>query len=127
MAKMGSKVECIWDAQASLGEGPLWSQSRNGIFWVDIIGCQLHFLNLSDFVKRNFLQPTVEGNLLPCLGVSEPGAGSDVASIKTTATKSGDDYIINGSKLWITNGTQADWMCLLANTDSDGPLHANKS
>ena len=81
----------------------------------------------SDFVKRNFLQPTVEGNLLPCLGVSEPGAGSDVASIKTTATKSGDDYIINGSKLWITNGTQADWMCLLANTDSDGPLHANKS
>lgn len=81
----------------------------------------------SDFVKRNFLKPTVEGNLLPCLGVSEPGAGSDVASIKTTATKSGGDYLINGSKLWITNGTQADWMCLLANTDSKAPLHANKS
>ena len=81
----------------------------------------------SDFVKRNFLQPTVEGNMLPCLGVSEPGAGSDVASIKTTATKNGDDYVINGSKLWITNGTQADWMCLLANTDNTAPLHINKS
>eukprot|EP00944_MAST-04C_sp_MAST-4C-sp1_P008836 g8836.t1 len=81
----------------------------------------------SDFVKRNFLQPTIEGDLLPCLGVSEPGAGSDVASIKTHAVQDGGDYIINGSKLWITNGTQADWMCLLANTDSSSPAHANKS
>ena len=81
----------------------------------------------SDFVKRNFLQPTVQGDLLPCLGVSEPGAGSDVASIKTNAVKDGDDYVINGSKLWITNGTQADWMCLLCNTDTGGASHTNKS
>jgi citronellyl-CoA dehydrogenase len=61
-----------------------------------------------------------------CLGVSEPGAGSDVASIKTTARKDGDDYVINGGKMWTTNGTQADWMCLLANT-SEGVAHRNKT
>ena len=73
------------------------------------------------------VEPTVRGDLLPCLGVSEPGAGSDVASIKTNAAKDGDDYVINGSKLWITNGTQADWMCLLANTNPapDAPKHMN--
>lgn len=61
-----------------------------------------------------------------CLGVSEVGAGSDVASIRTTARKDGGDYVINGGKMWTTNGTQADWMCLLANT-GDGPIHQNKS
>jgi citronellyl-CoA dehydrogenase len=60
-----------------------------------------------------------------CLGVSEAGAGSDVASIKTTARKVGDDYVINGGKMWTTNGTQADWMCLLANT-SDGGIHTEQ-
>ena len=58
--------------------------------------------------------------------MSEVGAGSDVASIKTTARKDGGDYVINGGKMWTTNGTQADWMCLLANT-GDGPVHRNKS
>src|SRR4029079_4532333 len=61
-----------------------------------------------------------------CLGVSEVGGGSDVASIKTTARKDGGDYIINGGKMWTTSGTQSDWMCLLANT-SDGAPHQNKS
>ena len=64
--------------------------------------------------------------MVACLGVSEPGAGSDVAGLITTAVKDGDDYIINGSKMWITNSTQADWMCLLANTSSGKP-HKNKS
>jgi citronellyl-CoA dehydrogenase len=49
-----------------------------------------------------------------------------VAALKTTARKDGDDYVINGSKMWITNGMQADWCCLLANT-SEGPVHKNKS
>ena len=60
------------------------------------------------------------------IGVSEAGAGSDVASLKTRARRDGDDYVISGSKMWITNGTQADWICLLCNT-SDGPVHKNKS
>ncbi|HML07680.1 MAG TPA: acyl-CoA dehydrogenase family protein [Xanthobacteraceae bacterium] len=80
----------------------------------------------SDEVKRQFLAPSISGDYVACLGVSEVGAGSDVASIKTTARKDGADYVINGGKMWTTNGTQADWMCLLANT-SDGPVHRNKS
>ena len=60
------------------------------------------------------------------IGVSESGAGSDVASVKTRARKDGDDYLISGAKMWITNGTQADWVCLLVNT-SDDPPHRNKS
>ena len=80
----------------------------------------------SDEVRKEFLAPSISGDFVACLGVSEVGAGSDVASVKTTARKDGGDYVINGGKMWTTNGTQADWMCLLANT-SDGPVHRNKS
>ena len=80
----------------------------------------------SDTVKTEFLAPSISGEYVACLGVSEPGAGSDVASIKTTAKKDGGDYVINGGKLWTTSGTQADWMCLLANS-SEGAAHKNKT
>src|SRR5207249_80613 len=80
----------------------------------------------SDEVRREFLAPSIAGDYVACLGVSEVGAGSDVASIKTGARQDGGDYVINGGKMWTTNGTQADWMCLLANT-GDGPVHRNKS
>lgn len=80
----------------------------------------------SDYLKRNYLAPSIAGDLVGCIGVSEPGGGSDVAALKTTARKDGDDYVINGQKMWITNGTQADWMCMLANT-SEGKPHKNKS
>jgi citronellyl-CoA dehydrogenase len=80
----------------------------------------------SDEVRREFLAPAISGDAVACVGVSEPGAGSDVASIKTNARSDGDDYVINGGKMWITNGVQADWICLLANT-SDGQVHRNKS
>ena len=80
----------------------------------------------SDALKREFLAPAIAGDMVACVGVSEASAGSDVASIKTTARKDGDDYVINGSKMWITNSLQADWMCLLANT-SDGQPHKNKT
>ncbi|WAR05261.1 IVD-like protein [Mya arenaria] len=80
----------------------------------------------SDRVKREFLAPSISGDMVACLGVSEVGGGSDVASIQTRAVKKGGDYVINGGKMWTTSGTQADWMCLLANT-SDGPPHRNKS
>ncbi len=73
-----------------------------------------------------FLRPTIAGDLVVCLGVSEVGAGSDVASIRTRARRDGDDYVIRGSKMWITNGTQADYMVMLANT-GDGAPHRNKS
>ena len=80
----------------------------------------------SDEVRHAFLEPSIAGDFVACIGVSEPGAGSDVASIKTTARSDGDDYVIDGGKMWITNGTQADWICLLANT-GDGQPHRNKT
>lgn len=80
----------------------------------------------SEELKRDFLAPAIAGDMVACIGVSEPGAGSDVAGLKTTAKSDGNDYLINGSKMWITNATQGDWVCLLANT-SDGNVHANKS
>ena len=80
----------------------------------------------SDELRREFLVPAIAGDSVAAIGVSEPGAGSDVAGLKTTARKDGDDYIISGTKMWITNGMQSDWICLLANT-SDGAPHKNKS
>ena len=80
----------------------------------------------SDALRHEFLTPAISGDFVGCIGVSEPGAGSDVAAIKTNAKKDGDDYVINGAKMWITNSLQADWMCVLANT-SDGAAHKNKS
>ena len=80
----------------------------------------------SDELRREFLAPSIAGDLIGCIGVSEPGGGSDVAAVRTSARKDGDDYLIDGSKMWITNGMQADWCCLLVNT-SDGPVHKNKS
>lgn len=77
-------------------------------------------------LRAEFLRPSIAGDVVGCLGVSESGAGSDVASIRTTALRDGDDYVIRGEKMWITNGWQADWMCALVNT-SDGAPHRNKS
>lgn len=75
---------------------------------------------------EEFLVPAIAGDAVFSIAVSEPHAGSDVAAIKTTAKKDGDDYVINGTKMWITNATQADYLCLLANT-SDDNKHLNKS
>lgn len=80
----------------------------------------------SDELKRNFLAPAIAGDMVGCIGVSEPAAGSDVSGIKSVARKDGDDYVITGQKMWITNSLQADWMCMLVNT-GEGPVHKNKS
>jgi citronellyl-CoA dehydrogenase len=80
----------------------------------------------SEELKQQFLAPAIRGETVGAIGVSEPGAGSDVAAIKTHARKDGDDYVISGQKMWITNSLQADWICLLVNT-SEGPAHKNKS
>ncbi len=70
--------------------------------------------------KREFLAPALAGEKIAALGVSEPGAGSDVASLKTTARRVGDDFVINGSKMWITNGTRADFITLGVRTGEPG-------
>ncbi len=80
----------------------------------------------SDELRAEYLAPAIAGDMVACIGVSEPAAGSDVAGIKSYARKDGDDYVITGQKMWITNSLQADWMCMLVNT-GEGPVHKNKS
>jgi len=70
-------------------------------------------------VKDEFLAPAIAGDKIAALGVSEPGAGSDVAGLRTTARTVGDEYVINGSKTYITNGTRADFVTLMVKTDPD--------
>jgi citronellyl-CoA dehydrogenase len=84
----------------------------------------------NDYLKDTFLKPAIQGEQVACIAVSEPGAGSDVAGIKTTARREGGDYVINGQKMWITNGAQGDWACVLCNTgdaNPEGGRHSNKS
>ena len=80
----------------------------------------------SEELCNEFLVPAISGDAVTSIAVSEPHAGSDVAAIKTEAKKDGDDYVINGTKMWISNSTQADYFCLLANTSED-QRHKNKS
>ena len=76
--------------------------------------------------KEEFLAPAIAGEKIAALGVSEPDAGSDVASIRTTARRVEDEYVIDGAKTWITNGTRADFITLLAKTD-EGAKHGGIS
>ncbi len=74
----------------------------------------------TDEQKRLFLEPALKGEKIAALGVSEPSVGSDVANLKTTARRVGDDFVINGSKMWITNGTRADFITLAVRTGETG-------
>jgi alkylation response protein AidB-like acyl-CoA dehydrogenase len=78
----------------------------------------IHLLGTEE-QKRKYLEPGLEGEKVACLGITEPGAGSDVAGIRTTAIRDGDEYVINGSKTFITNGPRADFIVLVAKTDPD--------
>jgi citronellyl-CoA dehydrogenase len=80
----------------------------------------------TDDLRKEFLAPAITGDVVCSIAVSEASGGSDVAAIKTQAKKDGSDYVINGSKMWITNAAQADWLCTLVNT-GDGPVHMNKT
>lgn len=70
--------------------------------------------------KEEFLAPAIRGEKIAALGISEPNAGSDVASIRTRARREGTEYIINGAKTWITNGTRADFITLAVRTGAEG-------
>jgi citronellyl-CoA dehydrogenase len=74
----------------------------------------------TDELKRKYLAPALRGEMVTSVAVSEPDAGSDVAGIRTKAVRDGDEWVITGRKMWITNGTQADWLCLLARTVEPG-------
>ncbi|MDY7103030.1 MAG: acyl-CoA dehydrogenase family protein [Actinomycetota bacterium] len=74
----------------------------------------------SEDLKQRYLAPAIRGEHVASICVSEPDAGSDVANVATRAVRDGDEWVINGTKMWITNGTQADWLCLLARTSDEG-------
>src|SRR5881409_4077747 len=69
--------------------------------------------------KQRYLVPAIQGQKVACLGITEPDAGSDVAGIKTTAVRDGDEWVINGSKVFITNGHRADFIVLVTRTDKE--------
>jgi citronellyl-CoA dehydrogenase len=71
-------------------------------------------------LKQRYLAPAMRGEMVAAIAVTEPDAGSDVAGLRTRAERDGDHWVINGAKLYITNGTQADWLCLLARTSPEG-------
>jgi citronellyl-CoA dehydrogenase len=71
-------------------------------------------------LKRRFLAPAIAGTMVSSIAVTEPDAGSDVAALRTRAVRDGDHWVINGAKTYITNGAQADWVCLLARTSDEG-------
>ena len=73
--------------------------------------------------KARFLPPIARSEVFWCQGFSEPGAGSDLAGLQTRAERQGDDYIVNGQKIWTSEGQYADWMILLARTNMEAPKH----
>ncbi|MBU0991365.1 MAG: acyl-CoA dehydrogenase family protein [Proteobacteria bacterium] len=77
----------------------------------------------SEYLKEKYLKAAIQGDMVAAIAVTEPDAGSDVAALKTTAKRDGDQYVINGSKTYITNGTQADFLTLLARTSDDPGYH----
>ncbi len=84
----------------------------------DMVLPPIHLLGTED-QKQRYLVPGIKGEKIGCLGITEPGAGSDVAGIRTKAIRDGDDYLITGSKTFITNGARADFILLVAKTDPD--------
>ncbi|MEK7814339.1 MAG: acyl-CoA dehydrogenase family protein, partial [Chloroflexota bacterium] len=92
------------------------------IFGVRMLGPTLMIYG-SEEQKRTHLPPVSRGEVQWCQGYSEPESGSDLASLSTRAVRDGDDYVINGSKIWTTMAHRADWIFLLARTDPDAPKH----
>jgi alkylation response protein AidB-like acyl-CoA dehydrogenase len=84
----------------------------------DMVLPPVHLLGTEDH-KQRYLVPGIRGERIGCLGITEPGAGSDVAAIRTTAIRDGDEYVINGAKTFITNGARADFCVLVTKTDPE--------
>ncbi|MCC7366209.1 MAG: acyl-CoA dehydrogenase family protein [Dehalococcoidia bacterium] len=92
------------------------------VFNVGMIGPTL-IIHGSDAQKREHLPRITSSEVVWCQGYSEPGAGSDLAALQTRATRDGDDYVVNGQKIWTTGAHHADWCFLLVRTNPDAPKH----
>ncbi|MEK9210921.1 acyl-CoA dehydrogenase family protein [Sphingomonas sp. 2378] len=103
----------IFQEEMALAHAPEWLP-----FNINMIGPILCRFG-SEAQKARFLAPTANLDIWWCQGFSEPGSGSDLASLKTRAVRDGDDYVLNGQKIWTTQAQYADWMFLLARTNPD--------
>jgi len=116
-ADMGIMEQVIMKEETAYHRAP-----QPDIFGVNMLGPVLMMFG-NDKQKAEILPPIASAEVMWCQGYSEPEAGSDLASLKTRAVRDGDDYVINGQKIWTSNAHRADWIFLLARTDPDAPKH----
>lgn len=117
-ADLGVKEQFIMNEEFAEAGVP----SNVGGFGVMMIGPTL-IEHGTEEQKEEHLGRILRGEVIWCQGYSEPGAGSDLASLQTRAVRDGDDYVLNGQKIWTTGAQFADWMYMLARTDPDAPKH----
>ncbi|KKK60016.1 hypothetical protein LCGC14_3028570, partial [marine sediment metagenome] len=116
-ADMGVMEQVVMREEAAYHRAP-----PPDIFGVGMLGPVLMMFG-SEEQKRELLPPIASAEVTWCQGYSEPEAGSDLASLKTRAVRDGDDYVINGQKIWTSNAHRAEWIFLLARTDPEAPKH----
>ncbi|MEE8346260.1 MAG: acyl-CoA dehydrogenase family protein, partial [Dehalococcoidia bacterium] len=116
-AALGIMEQVIMREETAYHRAPLAD-----IFGVNMLGPVLMMFG-SEEQKREYLPGIASAEVTWCQGYSEPEAGSDLASLQTRAVRDGDDYVINGQKIWTTNAHRAEWMFLLARTDPEAPKH----
>ena len=109
--------------ELTYANAPMGVEAEITVNWVGM--ALQHFGN--DQQKKDFVSRVAKGDLIFCLGYSEPNAGSDLASLQTKATEKGDEFIINGQKIWCSFAHYADYCWLAAITDPDAPKHRNMS
>jgi alkylation response protein AidB-like acyl-CoA dehydrogenase len=113
-----SEHTAIWLEEAALAEVPPFLNMVSIVLMGETV-----MAHGTDEQKARFLHSTLKGEHVWCQLFSEPGAGSDLASLSSKATKDGDEFVLNGQKVWCSNGRVADFGICLARTDPDAPKH----